>query len=312
MKQPLQMNDDVLNGLLRRVSRSFYLSIRILPLEMRRAVALGYLLARATDTLADELPLSGTERLRWLERIDRCMRFNQSIESHDWKGCLIGLKEEEAALLRELPVLERELGKLSFGEAELVREVVGTICSGQRMDLERFDGQGACVALKSEEELWDYTWRVAGCVGEFWTKLGRLTLGCGFSEMGEEELLGLGRRFGQGLQLVNILRDVSEDLCRGRCYLPVEDPHDEVALRACHRHWCGICRGLLQDGMIYAAAMGGRRLRVAVELPALIGLETLALLGEGMWEHPLQRRKIPRGRVRWLALKSCLGVAWPC
>ena len=42
-----------LRQLLSAVSRSFYLSMRFLPREMRPGVAVGYLLARATDTVAD-------------------------------------------------------------------------------------------------------------------------------------------------------------------------------------------------------------------------------------------------------------------
>ena len=39
--------------LLRSVSRSFYISIRLLPRRLREPVGLAYLLARATDTVAD-------------------------------------------------------------------------------------------------------------------------------------------------------------------------------------------------------------------------------------------------------------------
>ena len=39
--------------LLKRVSRAFYLSIRVLPEPVRRPVGLAYLLARAADTIAD-------------------------------------------------------------------------------------------------------------------------------------------------------------------------------------------------------------------------------------------------------------------
>ena len=35
-------------------------------------------------------------------------------------------------------------------------------------------------------------------------------------------MLALGRRFGQGLQMVNILRDLPDDLAQGRCYLPAD------------------------------------------------------------------------------------------
>src|SRR5439155_875358 len=46
------MADDLLRDLLRRVSRSFYLSLVILPRPLREPIGLAYLLARAADTLA--------------------------------------------------------------------------------------------------------------------------------------------------------------------------------------------------------------------------------------------------------------------
>jgi len=61
----------LLGPILRRVSRSFYLSIFILPKKLRDPVALGYLLARASDTIADtaELPIElRVEKLRLLSR----------------------------------------------------------------------------------------------------------------------------------------------------------------------------------------------------------------------------------------------------
>ena len=54
----------------------------------------------------------------------------------------------------------------------------------------------------------------------FWTRLGLLAQGPGFSTQPEEQLLRWGRHYGMGLQLVNILRDREEDLARGRSYCP--------------------------------------------------------------------------------------------
>ena len=50
---------DLRGSILASVSRSFYLSIRLLPKKLRDPVSLGYLLARASDTIADttELPI---------------------------------------------------------------------------------------------------------------------------------------------------------------------------------------------------------------------------------------------------------------
>src|SRR5437762_12501607 len=59
-------------SILARVSRSFYLSIRLLPKKLRDPVSLGYLLARAADTIADITVLQvalRTEKLHLLARV---------------------------------------------------------------------------------------------------------------------------------------------------------------------------------------------------------------------------------------------------
>src|SRR5437868_14776417 len=53
--------------ILRSVSRSFYLSIRFLPAQLREPIALAYLLARATDTVADTAQISGSVRTQALK-----------------------------------------------------------------------------------------------------------------------------------------------------------------------------------------------------------------------------------------------------
>ena len=55
--------------LLRGVSRSFYLSIRLLPAPLRGPIAVGYLLARATDTVADTTALPLADRLQLLSAL---------------------------------------------------------------------------------------------------------------------------------------------------------------------------------------------------------------------------------------------------
>jgi farnesyl-diphosphate farnesyltransferase len=89
------------------------------------------------------------------------------------------------------------------------------------MDLTQFpteDGE-APRALPDADALDRYTYYVAGVVGAFWTtihaahvpRLQRLNL---------NHMRTLGIRFGKGLQLTNVLKDLGPDLRLGRCYLP--------------------------------------------------------------------------------------------
>ena len=78
---------------------------------------------------------------------------------------------------------------------------------------------GAITALPTERDLHDYTYLIAGCVGEFWTQT-LIAHTPVLSHWHSENMSALGVQFGIALQLTNILRDAPQDLRQGRCYLP--------------------------------------------------------------------------------------------
>jgi len=55
--------------LLRAHARTMALSLRILPPSLRESLGLAYLLARASDTIADSGTMETGERIAWLEAI---------------------------------------------------------------------------------------------------------------------------------------------------------------------------------------------------------------------------------------------------
>src|SRR5437660_11859217 len=59
----------LLTDLLKQVSRSFYLTMRVLPAAIRPQVGLAYLLARTTDTIADTQIVPLSERLQALQSL---------------------------------------------------------------------------------------------------------------------------------------------------------------------------------------------------------------------------------------------------
>lgn len=294
-------------GVLKGVSRSFYLSLRVLPKAMRDGAALGYLLARTSDTLADSGTLPVEVRVKWLEQFGAAVA--GECDAPRWPVTLLNAVADsrERRLLEVVPDVLGGLGKLPEAEAALVREVVAVIIGGQRLDVQRFEcaDQENVVALQSAAELEDYTWRVAGCVGEFWTRLGRAAMGEKFAEAtAEKELLERGRRYGMGLQLVNILRDVGADLKVGRCYLPVKDPRDADELLAAHREWSSTAAAWLAEGPAYAIHLRARRLRAASLMPALIGVKTLARMQGADWAQLQQPVKVTRREVYQAALRA--------
>jgi farnesyl-diphosphate farnesyltransferase len=294
------------NQLLKGVSRSFYLSLRLLPRPMREAASLGYLLARTSDTLADASAASTEKRMASLDAFS--LALTGSGPRPCWESSVVNsiANPQEKILLENTESLFSWLERLPGEEAALVRQVVGIIISGQKLDIERFGA--ACgvepASLSDDGELEDYTWRVAGCVGAFWTKLGFLTLGERFSKQAPQELIGLGISYGKGLQLVNILRDLGADLSEGRCYLPLPGPLDTVRLMKERKRWLERAAEHVNSGFQYAKALESRRLRAASVLPAMLARKTLELLKSSGAEALRTRIKVPRSHVYLSILRA--------
>jgi farnesyl-diphosphate farnesyltransferase len=317
--------------LLQGVSRSFYLSIRLLPQALQAPVAVGYLLARATDTVADTSALPLAERQTLLDAMTQAIASQQSATaalSAQAQAFAAQQKDpHEQALMQALPQCLAWLHQLSAPDQDSVRTVLGHITRGQSLDMTRF-GTGL-QALQTEAELTDYTWLVAGCVGEFWTKLCDRHLP-GFARLPTPDMMALGRAYGMGLQRLNIIRDAGADLIAGRCYWPEDtlgaaglspqaladcacdyDPSTRQALGPLWTAWLDQTQAQLNDGLLYSCALNGWRLRLASALPALIGVRTVVLLRQAGPQALSQRVKMPRREVRGLLWRLAWGLVSP-
>jgi farnesyl-diphosphate farnesyltransferase len=300
-----ELETEVLKG----VSRSFYLSLRLLPGPMRRAAGIAYLLARTSDTIADSMVGSANERIEWLSDYLQQVRGGipcQAFPDNMYQGIT---DTREVNLLRSHLEILKALRGLDSGEIKLIDEVLETIIGGQILDLERFGKAGSePVALKDEGELEDYAWRVAGCVGLFWTRLGFLKMGRRFSRHAQAELELWAVEYGKGLQLVNILRDFQADRRIGRCYLPVANPQDDPACFNEFQKWRKVALEKVACGRAYAGKLRGLRLPLASGLPAVIAVETLKLLDVGDLSALEGGIKISRSRLYRLIMRECLGL----
>jgi farnesyl-diphosphate farnesyltransferase len=316
----------LLKSLLRDVSRSFYLTLRVLPARIRPQIGLAYLLARTTDTIADTELVPVEQRLAALETLKKRIQGGQGQLEFGELARHQG-SPAERALLEQTDSSLKLLEALAPADQELVRAVLETITSGQELDLRRFAGASAerIVALQHETELEDYTYRVAGCVGEFWTKICRAHL-FPKARLDDGALLRDGVRFGKGLQLVNILRDLPVDLRHGRCYLPAEGlagcglapadllaPANATRLRPLLDTWLNRAEAHLLAGWTYTNALplGCVRVRLACAWPLLIGRETIALLRAGNVLDPQRRVKISRPQVKRIIWRSVLYYPFP-
>src|SRR5216110_242331 len=302
---------DLRRSILASVSRSFYLSIRLLPKKLRDPVSLGYLLARASDTIADttELPIElRTEKLRLLARGIQGETLGDAIV--DLSATLAPLQKNKAerALIKSLQPCLDWLEQSDVLDREEVRTVLEPINRGQILDLERFRDPKRIVALETSAELDEYTYLVAGSAGEFWTRLCFRHLRK-FATRSEDEMLAMAKRYGMGLQLINILRDAGTDLRAGRCYFPDEEivatamepsqiVREPQRFRPIYRKWLEKAGQGIKAGVDYSNAIRNRRVRVATVLPALIGARTLALLREAGATMLHRHIKVSRKEVR--------------
>ena len=263
--------------LLKKLARTFALSLRILPASIRPALSLAYMLARASDSIADAATAPTFQRLALLRALP---------DSFPEKSPDLGLTGDERDLVVRFPDLLKALDAMPA--AAEIKDAWRVILRGQIFDLERFEpsADGEPPQPLSPDELVEYTQLVAGSVGEFWTRLSFRHIP-DYATKPLDEMLTLARTFGHGLQMVNILRDRRRDADLGRVYIPDERFYPEMQRAS----------GLLEAGAQYASAVKSRALRAACKLPLDLARQTLALVAE----HPLGLRvKVPRHKV-WIA-----------
>ena len=316
-----------LPDLLQKVSRSFGLSIRLLPAALREPVGAAYLLARISDTVADCAKAPVAQRLALLDQLARGWQ-ETAAGPADLARALADLAAQlddphERALMAQAPACLQALAQQSPQDQRLIREVLAAITEGQRWDLTALDATGQ--GVHSEQEVERYTWWVAGSVGEFWTRLCEAHLSH-WHRAHSADMLQWAAHYGQGLQRLNILRDAGRDLRAGRCYFPTESLAplglDATTLCAAARAedletlsrlapllqaWQHQTESDLHDGLRYSLALRGHRLRLASALPGLIGVRTLALLRQAGVQALVHHQKLPRRALHRLLWALVLG-----
>ena len=326
---------ELLKELLKRVSRSFYLTLIVVPRRVRDQLGLAYLFARAADTIADTDLIDRHQRLGFVKQFKAQFASDRVgwEEVRAIQTALVPHQSESA----ERTLLERldECFKvyLSFiaEDRDRIRQLMGTLANGMEMDLTVFAGDSPrdLMALRSMDELDRYTYYVAGCVGEFWTRMicahvPSLT-GWDITAMG-----AIGVRFGKGLQLTNVLKDLARDLQRGRCYLPEPilrkaglAPKDLLkreslpALRPVLVELIRIAREHLDQGWLYTMAIPRRevRVRLACMWPIVFAGHTLRrVVASSALLDPTVNVKMPRWQVYGLmaatTITGACGALW--
>ena len=313
-----------IDSLLKETSRSFYLTLRALPSGIRPQVGLLYLLARSSDTIADSKGGSTDQRLQALEHYNERIQSRSSTLPDLASLTRLQSNPAEAKLLENAASSVACLEPFSTIDPQRIRHCLDIIIRRQRLDLQRFADatDDTIIPLAKEEELDDYTYRVAGSVGEFWTYMSLEHLFEADAAV-EARLFETGVRFGKALQLINILRDLPVDLRLGRCYIPstVLAEHDLVPgdlldqgnidrFRPVFDGYIDMASAHLDAAVEYIGLLpySQFRLRGACTLPVLIGQRTLRLLRTENVLDAEKRIKVLRPEIKILKNKTIFAL----
>ena len=313
-----------LDSILEGTSRSFYLSLKELPRAIRPQVSLLYMLARTSDTIADSEAGVPDELLEALESYNE---FSQGLT--DRSPDLTSIAESqgnksEASLLKKVEEIVSKIGDFSESDQTAIRLCLGIIIGGQILDLQRFSSvESSILSLEGDEELDDYSYRVAGSVGEFWTRMSLDHLFSLKEENKESELFEKSVRFGKALQMINILRDIPADLSLGRCYIPSRrlaehgitpkdllEPSNMDVFRPLYNEYLDLTDKYLTSAIQYIEMLPHSqfRLRGTCMLPVIIGKRTVSILRGKNILDPSNRIKIDRSEINDVVKKVILAV----
>jgi len=217
-----------LEGLLEKTSRTFALSIPVLPEPTRREVTVAYLLFRIADTFEDAAHWTPEARTSALKDFEGLLRENNRQDavrlSTAWGAARPAEHAGYRELIAEVPFVLEAFFSLSKDAIEPIRAHVVRSSEGMAEFVSRTREGG--LVLSTLDDLRRYCYYVAGIVGEMLTDL--FLIGRPALDASAGALRRRAATFGEALQLVNILKDAGEDAAEGRRYLPEAVPVADV------------------------------------------------------------------------------------
>jgi farnesyl-diphosphate farnesyltransferase len=217
-----------LEELLEKTSRTFALSIPVLPEPTRRQVMIAYLLFRIADTFEDAAHWPPARRVEALGEFQSLLSAYSPGEAARlaarWTAAGPSPNPGYRELIADVPQVLEAFFALDGEAVSSVRAHVLRSAAGMADFVERSRDGG--LVLENVAALRDYCYAVAGIVGEMLTDL--FLLGREPLEAIAADLRGRAAVFGEALQLVNILKDTTTDVAEGRSFLPRSVPRSEI------------------------------------------------------------------------------------
>ena len=306
------------------VSRTFALTIPQLPEPLCHVVGNAYLLCRIADTIEDEPALLVEQKNVYLDRFASVVQGASSAREfgRDLHPMLSDATiEAERDLVANVDTVVGITRGFRRAQRDPIERCIGIMAPG----MAEFQATMTPRGLPHMRDLDRYCYCVAGVVGETLTELF-----CDHSpglKSRRERLLALSSRFGQGLQMVNILKDFWVDRERGACWLPRDvfaDVGVDLSSLAPGEGQAGSKFAIAMLRLIYVAAghLAGA-FRYTMLIPAReTGMRRFLLWSLGMAVQTLQRLaenptsvngdqvRISRNEVRAIIMATSALVRW--
>jgi farnesyl-diphosphate farnesyltransferase len=241
VKTTIETDWDFCRRALLDVSRTFSKPIELLPEPLCVALTCGYLLCRVVDTVEDYAPLGNRERDELFTLFIAVLDGEEPADSFSERFLRIPDVDADAEirLAQALPRVMRVFEKQDAATRRATATWLSEMANGMRLYCRR-DSPETLSTLNTFSDLERYCYFVAGTVGHLITDLFTHWMGNASGSL-EYELRARCESFGVGLQMVNILKDITEDFARNRCYVPrqlcyAEGFAPERLLESEHRH----------------------------------------------------------------------------
>jgi farnesyl-diphosphate farnesyltransferase len=269
------------------VSRTFALTIPVLPGHLADVVTNAYLLCRLADTIEDDVALTDVQKtdfharfVRVVEGVDPAEPFALALEP------LLGPRTlaDERDLVRNTVKVIRVTHGFSAAERDALTRCVRIMCRG----MPEFQRNKSLSGLSALRDLDEYCYYVAGVVGEMLTEL--FLLHCPELAPQRDRMMVLAVSFGQGLQMTNILKDIWDDRQAETCWLPravferhgfdlddIESAHGSRAFAAGLDELVGVAHAHLRNALEYSCMVPRRESGIRKFCLWAIGLAVLTL-----------------------------------
>jgi farnesyl-diphosphate farnesyltransferase len=305
-------------GILPGVSRTFALTIPVLPEALAVVMTNAYLLCRIADTIEDDPGLTHEQKSQFHARFVAVVKGTH--DAAEFARDLAPLLSErvlpaERDLVRNTAAAIRVTHSCTTDERAAITRCVSIMCRG----MPEFQRNKSLRGLKDLDELAEYCYYVAGVVGEMCTDL--FCLHCPELAEKRELMLRMAVSFGQGLQMTNILKDIWDDRQTGACWLPrtvfargtldleqLETWHTQPAFREGLNELIGVGHAHLRNALEYTCLIPKREAGIRRFCLWAIGLAVLTL--RNIHRHPTFRSgsevKVSRRTVKATVLTTNL------